>query len=66
MALPKPKTSQYQQMFQRNTESTQNQKLFIEALIKKLNEKLQTDPKSAVKAAHIIEAWIKQPPKKKK
>jgi hypothetical protein len=66
MPVSKPKTSQYQQMFQKNTESAQSQKLFIESLIKKLNEKLQNNPKLAVKAARIIEDWINQPPKKRK
>ena len=67
MPSPKMKTSQYQKLFQQNTEShSPNQKIFIEAFIKKLNEKIQKDPLLQVKAARIIEDWIKRSPKKSK
>lgn len=66
MPIPKTKASQYQNMFQKNTESAQEQKLFIEALIKKLNGKLEQNPQLVVKAARIIEDWIKRPPLRKK
>ena len=44
-------------------DKTLQDKKFIEALMKRLNEMIQKDPKLAKKAALILEEWLKKKPK---
>jgi len=44
-------------------DKTLQDKKFIEALMKRLNEMIQNDPKLAKKAALILEDWMKKKPK---
>lgn len=64
MAAPKLSPSQLAALYK---DKGQNQNLhdkqIIESLLKRLNEKIQKDPKLAQKAALIIESWMKIKPK---
>jgi hypothetical protein len=44
-------------------DKTLQDKKSIEALMKRLNEMIQKDPKLAKKAALILEEWLKKKPK---
>ena len=49
----------------KDSSETENKKIEdkkkVEALIKRLNEKIQKDQQTAKKAALIIEQWLKKP-----
>lgn len=47
----------------KNEDPSQDKKK-IEALIERLNHKIQNDPKLAKKAALLIEQWLNQKPKR--
>ena len=62
MAAIKIKPTELAKLFSDGKDQTLQDKKLIEALKKRLNEKLQ-DPKLAKKAALILESWINQKPK---
>lgn len=67
MAAPKIKANHLGKLFSSGEQhSPLQEKKIIESLIERLNEKIEKDPTLQKKAALIIEAWIKQPPKKNK
>lgn len=57
MALPKKKPQNYQQLY------SEHDKQIVEALRKRLNDRIQNDPVVCKKAAMILESWLN--PKKK-
>ncbi len=57
MGEPKIKLSELGKLFTDGKDKNLQDKKLIEALRKRLNEKLQ-DPKMAKKAALILESWI--------
>lgn len=59
MAAPKLKLPGIAKLFPEIKDQSLHDKQLIEALRKRLNEKL-LDPKAAKKAALILEAWIHQ------
>jgi hypothetical protein len=44
-------------------ETSQQDKKTIEALRERLNEKIQSDPRHAKKAALVLEGWLRKKPK---
>ena len=58
MAAPKFKSSDLKNLFPDNRENNLRDKRIIEALTKRLNEKLLKNPQDCKKAAMILENWI--------
>jgi hypothetical protein len=62
MGNPKIKTSSLSKLYKEVNSSSANSqdKKIIESLIERLNKKIINDPKTAIKAALIIENWLKK------
>jgi hypothetical protein len=62
MAAPRIKPSDLAKLYQKDNTPSRNlqDKNIVESLIKRLNDKIMTDPKNAKKAALIIENWLKK------
>ena len=62
MAAPKIKPSSFAKLYQEGDPHSKNlhDKKIVESLIERLNEKIMRDPKTAKKAALIIENWLKK------
>jgi len=62
MAAPKIRPSSLGKLYQETNSSSRNlhDKKIVESLIERLNEKIMRDPKTAKKAALIIENWLKK------
>jgi len=63
MAAPKIKTSSLSKLYHQEPNSSSknlHDKKIVESLIERLNEKIIRDPKTAKKAALIIENWLKK------
>jgi hypothetical protein len=65
MAAPKYKSSDLKKLYpEGKSDPTLHDKQIIEALKKRLNDRLSSDESLCKKAALILENWIKQKPKK--
>lgn len=62
MAAPKIKPASLAKLYQESNSSSKNlhDKKIVESLIERLNDKIIRDPKTAKKAALIIENWLKK------
>jgi hypothetical protein len=64
MAAPKYPTSSLKNLYAGASEKQNENKKAVETLIKRLNDKLASDPAACKKAALVLENWLHQKPKK--
>lgn len=60
MAAPKYSSSDLKKLYPEGKDHNLHDKRTIEALQKRLNEKIQNNPEYAKKAALILENWLKK------
>lgn len=60
MGAPKYKPSELQKLYAEDSNQNLHDKQIIEALKKRLNEKLQNNPELSKKAALILESWLRK------
>ncbi len=63
MAAPKIKPASLAKLYSQEANSSSknlHDKKIVESLIERLNDKIMRDPKTAKKAALIIENWLKK------